>query len=64
MIHSIFAEIHPSEQAQADNYPRFLEMSDAYNKELDRLLREEEAAKSPLQLAYEQHEREALGQSK
>ena len=56
-LNSIFESLHPSAEAQSQNYPRLLEMDDAYRAELDRLA---EAEKSPLTVAYERHEAEAL----
>lgn len=58
-LHDIFVALNPSDQAQGDNYPHFLEMTEAYDTELDRLY---DAEKSPIEKAREKEAQQALGQ--
>lgn len=58
-LHDIFSALNPSAQAQGDNYPRFLEMTEAYDKELERLY---DAEKSAIEKVREKEMQQAVGQ--
>ena len=58
----IFNEINPTDLMQNDNFQRYCEMSNAYTETLNKLYEDkEQQEKTPLQVAYEIHSKEALG---
>ena len=60
-VHAVFSELHPNEEEEAKHYPRYLEMDNEYNAALEKLHSDaEQALKTPHQVAYENHEQEAL----
>lgn len=59
---SIFDELFPTEQAQAENQRHYDSMTDSYDKEREDLYNKKERSEmSPTQVAYKKHETEALG---
>lgn len=54
-LNDIFAALHKSDDEQNTHYPRFLEMRDAYDKEMARFA---DADKTSIQKAMEQIQKE------
>ncbi len=62
LLHTIFSELHPTPQGEGDNYSKFLQMDKEYCKVLKNLDESESNShKSVHQIAYENHQKEALG---
>lgn len=63
-VDAVFVELHPSEQQQVALWQQRSEMTQVYDDTLDKLYSDaEQALKTPLQVAYEEHERDALDRS-